>query len=87
LGTGNAVSIGEIFKVACSVLGVKARAVREARRMRPDASEVLVLKSDPSLAKRRLGWKARTTLDEGIRRTADWFRSHRGQYSSGLFHV
>src|SRR5687767_5305229 len=30
---------------------------------------------DTSRAERLLGWRAETTLDEGLRRTVDWFRS------------
>jgi nucleoside-diphosphate-sugar epimerase len=28
---------------------------------------------DPSLAKRELGWEPRVALDEGLRRTYQWF--------------
>ncbi|MFQ5966371.1 MAG: NAD-dependent epimerase/dehydratase family protein [Acidimicrobiia bacterium] len=32
---------------------------------------------DPSRAARHLGWKAWTTLDDGIRQTVDWFREEK----------
>ncbi len=81
LGTGRAVSVGDLFQAACAALGVRATVRQEERRLRPDASEVLVLESDPSLAGRRLGWSSRVALEEGIRRTAEWFRAHRGRYA------
>ena len=87
LGTGKAQSIRQIFQAACAALGVRARVVREPRRMRPDPSEVLALRSDPTQARRRLGWRAQVGLEEGLRRTARWFRSHRDRYGSELFHV
>lgn len=74
LGTGTAVSIGELFESCCAAAGVQAEVRQDARRMRPDASEVLVLESDPSLARRRLGWQPQVPLAEGLRRTADWIR-------------
>ena len=45
LGTGRAVSIAELFAAACRALGVEASAVEDPARLRPDASEVLVLQS------------------------------------------
>jgi UDP-glucose 4-epimerase len=81
LGTGRAVSVGELFETACRVLGAKATVRQEDRRLRPDASEVLVLQSDASLAKEKLGWSAQVSLEEGLARTADWIRSHRDRFT------
>lgn len=80
LGTGRAVSIGELFELACKVTGVDAVAKVDERRLRPDASEVLVLLSDPAYALAKLGWTPRVTLEEGLRRTADWIRTHTDRY-------
>ena len=74
LGTGRSESIGELFEMACRLLGVEARAVEDPDRMRPDGSEVLVLQSDPSRARERLGWEARTSLEDGLRATIEWLR-------------
>jgi UDP-glucose 4-epimerase len=75
LGTGRSESIGELFAMACRLLGVEARAVEDPARLRPDASEVLVLQSDPSRARERLGWEAGTSLEDGLRATIDWLRT------------
>jgi NAD dependent epimerase/dehydratase len=74
LGTGRSESIGELFALACSLLGVDARAVEDPARLRPDASEVMVLQSDPTRARERLGWTATTDLETGLRATIDWLR-------------
>ncbi len=74
LGTGRSESIGELFAMACSLLGVEARAVEDPTRVRPDASEVLVLQSDPSRARERLGWSSTTDLEAGMRATIEWLR-------------
>jgi UDP-glucose 4-epimerase len=74
LGTGRSESIGELLAIACRLLGVEAHAVEDPARLRPDASEVLVLQSDPARARERLGWEARTTLEDGLRATIDWLR-------------
>jgi NAD dependent epimerase/dehydratase len=76
LGTGRSESIGDLFRIACAVLGVDARPIEDPARLRPDASEVLDLRSDPSRARALLDWEARTSLEDGIRATADWLRQH-----------
>ena len=75
LGTGRSESIAELFALASGILGVDARAVEDPERLRPDASEVMVLQADPSRARERLGWEARTSLEDGLRATIDWLRT------------
>jgi UDP-glucose 4-epimerase len=74
LGTGRSESIGELFDIACRLLGVAARTVEDPDRVRPDASEVLVLQADPTRARDLLGWEARTSLEDGMAATIDWLR-------------
>jgi NAD dependent epimerase/dehydratase len=87
LGTGKSVTIGELFEAACRITGKKARAIHDERRMRPEASEVLVLESDASLARERLGWQPAVGLEEGLRRTAEWMREMRDSYRSDFFYA
>ena len=62
LGTGEAWSITDMFEAACRALQKTARIVTDPRRLRPDASEVLVLQSDPAYAAARLGWHPSVSL-------------------------
>ncbi len=87
LGTGRAVSIAELFQIACEVVGVQATVKSEERRLRPDASEVLMLQSGNALAKELLGWSPQTNLEDGLRRTAEWLKAHLGLYNASFFHV
>lgn len=80
LGTGRSVSIAELFSLACRILSVSATPVPDTRRLRPDASEVLELESDPSRARELLGWKPTVSLEEGLDRTATWLRENRNGY-------
>ncbi|HET7471560.1 MAG TPA: SDR family NAD(P)-dependent oxidoreductase [Candidatus Limnocylindrales bacterium] len=75
LGTGRAESIGELFELAKRLLGVDATVVEDPARLRPDASEVMVLRSDPAKARELLGWEATTSLEDGLRATIDWLRT------------
>jgi UDP-glucose 4-epimerase len=55
--------------------------------LRPDASEVLELESDPSRALTLLGWKPTVTLEEGLERTALWLRENRNSYRPDFLYV
>lgn len=76
LGTGRAESIADLFAIAARLTGSTAVPVEDVSRLRPDASEVLVLQSDPTLARQLLGWQAMTSLEDGLARTIDWIRAN-----------
>lgn len=85
LGTGRTDSVADVFAAACAALGVRATVEQDPARLRPDASEVMVLQSDPSLARETLGWSATVSLEEGLRRTAEWIRSNLDRYRPGQY--
>jgi len=87
LGTGDAPTIEEIFRAACRVTGVDARVVLDPRRLRPDPSEVLVLLSDPALAREELQWQPTVGLDEGLGRTARWIEANLDRYKVDSLHT
>jgi NAD dependent epimerase/dehydratase len=76
LGTGRTESIADLFVLAARLTGSTAVPVEDASRLRPDASEVLVLQSDPARARQLLGWQAATSLEDGLARTIDWIRAN-----------
>lgn len=87
LGTGRTVSVGELFELACRVTGVDARVVQDDQRLRPNASEVMVLLSDPRRANELLGWSAAVSLEEGLRRTVEWLRERAALYDADRFYL
>lgn len=74
LGTGTAISIGDLVQTCIEVTGQSAEIVVETERVRPDASEVQVLLSDPSRAGRRLNWRPTVSLVDGLAATAQWLQ-------------
>lgn len=87
LGTGTSPSIREIFEAACRALGKQATVELDPERLRPDASEVLVLESDPARAKQLLGWQPAVSLEDGLARTAEWMGRHLHLFGHERFHV
>jgi len=87
LGTGRSVSIGELFEIACRALSVRANVTHDARRLRPEASEVETLESDPTLAREKLGWMPRVTIEEGVAKTLEWMKHHLDRFKVGTLHL
>lgn len=87
LGTGREVSIGDLAAKIQSIAGHKAPITCDDARLRPAASEVERLLADSTRAAEALGWRATTTLDEGLRSTIAWFRNRSGNDASPAGYV
>ena len=79
-GQGSAVSVGDLAAKCLCAAERKARIVSVKKRVRPERSEVGLLLCDPSKARKLLGWEPEVTLDEGLKRTAEYLRQHLGDY-------
>jgi len=80
LGTGEDVAIGDIVELVGDILGRKLEVELDEARVRPAASEVERLISDPSLAQELTGWSAEVDLRDGLARTLDWIASNTQRY-------
>ena len=87
LGSGRGVSMRELMGLAIRACGRSVRVEQEAARVRPEASEVLQLICDATLAHERLGWQPQVTLEEGVRRTAEWIAQHLSDYKPRIYNV
>ena len=79
-GGGREITIGDLPAMIGRAAGVAVEVVPDAARMRPAASEVERLIADASLAGRRLGWRPRVTVEEGLARTVAFIRDHPQMY-------
>jgi UDP-glucose 4-epimerase len=70
-GSGIETSVLEIFDALAAATGFDDRPQFEAEKPGDVARSVV----DPSRAKAKLGWEAWTTLETGIRRTVEWYRT------------
>lgn len=87
LGTGRTVSIGELVEICKQVTGNDAVVETDEQRIRPGGSEVEILLSDPSKARELLGWTPTTSLEDGLRQTADWLKNRVDADSAGRYHT
>lgn len=86
-GTGHAVSVGELVRLAGEVLGRELEVSLDEQRVRPDASEVERLLCDATAARERLGWRPEVTLEEGLARTARWIEQNLARYRPDVYAV
>jgi dTDP-glucose 4,6-dehydratase len=80
LGTGVEVTVADVVGRVLAVLEREIPVVAADERMRPPASEVVRLIADADKANRLLGWAPRTSLDDALRTTVEWFRANAGRY-------
>ena len=69
VGTGVETTVNHLFRVINSATGNAAEEVHEAGRPGEQQRSVL----DVSLAGERLNWQPKVSIDDGLRRTVQWF--------------
>ena len=72
-GTGVEISIGDLVRKIAAAADREVEVVQESERLRPTESEVMRLLCDATRLREATGWTAQVDLDEGLRRTAEWF--------------
>jgi NAD dependent epimerase/dehydratase len=87
LGTGNAVTVGEIVAQVAKILSKSLELIQDPGRVRPAASEVQRLISDNRLALRLLGWSPKVKLEKGLTLTLEAVASELDQYKVGRYTV
>jgi NAD dependent epimerase/dehydratase len=87
IGSGRAVSIGELAGKIMELVGGGKRLVTEDDRVRPEASEVMELLCDNRQARDLLGWEPQVGLEEGLGRTIDFIRENLSRYKPGIYNV
>jgi GDP-L-fucose synthase len=79
LGSGSEISIRELAEKIAALTGFRGRL-----RWNPEKPDGQPRRSlDTSRAAKQLGWKAGTSLDDGLAKTIAWYRTHRTPSSLG----
>jgi len=87
IGTGTEISIRDVVDRLQRLCGRQFRITQSAERLRPEQSEVERLCADIRRAHELIAWQPEVELDEGLRRTFEWFRDHRNYYKAGRDYV
>jgi UDP-glucose 4-epimerase len=70
IGTGQRTSINRIFEILKGIIGYKWAAVHGAARL----GDVYQISLESTRAAEELGWAPQVGLEEGLRRTVEYFR-------------
>ncbi len=87
VGTGEAISIREIYERLVAITGHQVELRQDPARIRPQNSEVMRLISNNSLLRNTTGWSNAVNIDAGLAKTVDWLRSNLDRYRPGVYTV
>jgi NAD dependent epimerase/dehydratase len=85
LGTGESVSVGEIVDLVGDLVGRELVVTTDPARLRPPASEVQLLLSDPAVAGAVCDWRPEISLRDGLARTVAWIEANSDRYRTGEY--
>jgi NAD dependent epimerase/dehydratase len=89
MGSNYEISVGDTLSMIRDLMGSSVEFVFDAKRRRPDKSEVVRLWCDNRKMKSLTGFEPQVSLQEGLTRTIDWFckPEHLARYKAGIYNV
>lgn len=89
IGSGREISVGDLAGMIIRLMGAEVEIVTDGQRTRPKESEVERLLCDNRLIQKLTGWTPAVSLEEGLRRTIDWFHDEANlkMYKHGIYNV
>jgi dTDP-glucose 4,6-dehydratase len=85
IGRGEDLTIGELVELIGKIIGVQIEVETDQQRVRPEKSEVGRLLAGTELAQELFGWRSKYSLEQGLRETVDYIRSHLSDYRVGQY--
>lgn len=74
-GSQRAIKIGDLIDVILELTSCPKPVLQDEKRLRPTNSEVRALLADCTRFVRATGWSPQVTLEEGLKRTVNWWRA------------
>ena len=87
IGSNFEISIADIAQRLIDIIGKTREITVDKKRLRPRDSEVERLWCDNSKAKHLLGWEPKIPLEEGLRKTIDWFSDNINNYKTEIYNL
>ena len=89
IGSGQEISVGDLAAMIIRLMGADVEIETDDVRIRPKDSEVERLLCDNTLIKALTGWTPSVSLEDGLRRTIEWFRNsaNLATYKSHIYTV
>lgn len=89
IATEQEISIGDLAAALIRHINPDARVVTDEQRLRPEKSEVFRLLGSRRKLEEHTGWKPGHTLEEGLRKTIDWFseKENLQQYKAHVYNI
>lgn len=89
IGSNYEISVIDTLNKIRDIMGSDAQIICDENRIRPQNSEVFRLWCDNSKIKELTGFKPRYTIDEGLKKTIDWFTQSKNlsKYKAGIYNV
>jgi dTDP-glucose 4,6-dehydratase len=75
LGVGEEITVAHLAELICELVGKEVPVGQEDTRVRPSASEVDRLCSNPTKARKAFGWEPKFSLRDGLAATIEWMRA------------
>ena len=87
IGSGRDISIKDLVLLIGKLTNTEVKIKVDDRRIRPRKSEVQRLLCDYSKAQKLTGWTPKYTLEEGLKKTIEWFRKYLNLYKDNIYNV
>ena len=86
-GSGKDITIKDLAHRIAGLMGAEIEIVEDSTRVRPEKSEVDRLLSSTAKIEKYVGWRATTTLDDGLRAAIEWVRDNIDPGQAEVYHV
>jgi nucleoside-diphosphate-sugar epimerase len=89
IGSAQEISIADLANLIVSLMNSETSLVSEDIRKRPEKSEVERLLCDNGMIRKLTGWKPEFNLEEGLRKTIEWFTKpdNAKSYKTSIYNV
>ncbi len=89
IATQSEISVGDLATKLIGIIAPDAKVISDDIRLRPEKSEVERLHGSNQKIMSLTNWKQQVTLDEGLKRTAEWFsnKDNLKLYKSNIYNI